>query len=305
MTLLDVYFIFILDYRNDIRQNANSSSFLESKMGHKAVETSHNINNVFGPGTASECTVQWWFKKFCKGDESLEGEQWLAIKSWQQQQLSAVIKADSLTTTWEAAEELSVNHSTVIWHLKQIGEVRKLDKWVPHELTKNCHFAVSSLTLWNSSKPFLDWSDDQLSGWTKKKFQSTSQSQTCTKKRSWSLFGGLLPVWSTRAFWILAKPLHLRSMLSRSMRSPKNYNTYKPALVSRKARPHITQPMLQKLNELGYEVLPHPPCSPDLLPTDYHFFKYLNNFLQGIHFHNQQDAENAYKSLSSAQFFLY
>ena len=147
MTLLDVYFIFILDYRNDIRQNANSSSFLESKMGHKAVETSHNINNVFGPGTASECTVQWWFKKFCKGDESLEGEQWLAIKSWQQQQLSAVIKADSLTTTWEAAEELSVNHSTVIWHLKQIGEVRKLDKWVPHELTKNCHFAVSSLTL--------------------------------------------------------------------------------------------------------------------------------------------------------------
>ena len=158
---------------------------------------------------------------------------------------------------------------------------------------KNCHFAVSSLTLWNSSKPFLDWSDDQLSGWTKKKFQSTSQSQTCTKKRSWSLFGGLLPVWSTRAFWSLAKPLHLRSMLSRSMRSPQNYNTYKPALVHRKARPHITQPMLQELNELGYEVLPHPPCSPDLLPTDYHFFKYLNNFLQGKHFHNQQDAENA------------
>ena len=74
MTLLAVYFIFILDYTNDIRQKANSSSFLESKMGHKAVETSHNISNVFGPGTANECTVLWWFKKFCKGDESLEGE---------------------------------------------------------------------------------------------------------------------------------------------------------------------------------------------------------------------------------------
>ena len=36
--------------------------------------------------------------------------------------------------------------------------------------------------------------DNQLSGWTKKKLQSTSQSQTFTKKRSWSLFGGLLPV---------------------------------------------------------------------------------------------------------------
>ena len=76
-----------------------------------------------------------------------------------------------------------------------------------------------------------------------------------------------------------------------------------PKLVNRKARPHISQPMLQKLNELGYKVLPHPPYSPDLLTTDYHFFKHLNNFLQGKHFHNQQDAENAYKNLSDAQFF--
>ena len=40
--------------------------------------------------------------------------------------------------------------------------------------------------------------------------------------RSWSLFGGLLLVWSTTAFWILAKPLHLRSMLSKLMRRTEN-----------------------------------------------------------------------------------
>ena len=45
-----------------------------------------------------------------------------------------------------------------------------------------------------------------------------NKSQTCTQKRSWSLFGVLMPVWSTTAFWILVKPLYLRSMLSRSMR---------------------------------------------------------------------------------------
>ena len=44
------------------------------KMGRKAVETTCNINNAFDPGTANEHTVQWWFKKFCKGDESLEDE---------------------------------------------------------------------------------------------------------------------------------------------------------------------------------------------------------------------------------------
>ena len=46
----------------------------EFKMGHKAAETTRNINNAFGPGTANECTVQWWLKKLCKGDESLEDE---------------------------------------------------------------------------------------------------------------------------------------------------------------------------------------------------------------------------------------
>ena len=71
---------------------------------------------------------------------------------------------------------------------------------------------------------FTTIGDDQLSGWSKK-FQSTSQSQTFTKYMSWSLFGGLLPVWSTTAFWIPAKPLHLRSRLSKLMRCTENCNT--------------------------------------------------------------------------------
>ena len=33
----------------------------EFKMGCRAVETAQNINNAFGPGTANERTVQWWF----------------------------------------------------------------------------------------------------------------------------------------------------------------------------------------------------------------------------------------------------
>ena len=35
------------------------------------------------------------------------------------------------------------------------------------------------------------------------------------QKSSCPLFGGLLPIWSTAAFWIQAKPLHLRSVLSK------------------------------------------------------------------------------------------
>ena len=76
------------------------------------------------------------------------------------------------------------------------------------------------------SRFYMTTRDNQLTGWTKKKLQITSQSQTCTKKGSQSLSGSLLPVWSTTPFWIPVKSWHLRSVLSKSMRCTENYDTY-------------------------------------------------------------------------------
>ncbi|OPJ82836.1 hypothetical protein AV530_010319 [Patagioenas fasciata monilis] len=106
-------------------------------MNRKAVETTCNIK-AFGPGTANERTVQWWFGKFCKEDKSLEDEK---HSGWPSEvdnhQLRAIIEADPLTTIQEVAEELNVDHSMVVWNLKQIEMVKKLDIWVPHNLTEN------------------------------------------------------------------------------------------------------------------------------------------------------------------------
>ena len=41
-------------------------------MGLKAAETARKINEAFGDGTVSESTVQFWFKRFHRGDESLK-----------------------------------------------------------------------------------------------------------------------------------------------------------------------------------------------------------------------------------------
>ena len=45
--------------------------------------------------------------------------------------------------------------------------------------------------------------------------------------------------------------------------------------------PHVAQPMLQKLNELSYEVLRHPPSSPSLSPTNYHFLQASQQLFAG------------------------
>ena len=82
-----------------------------------------------------------------------------------------------------------------------------------------------------------------------------------------------------------------------------------PALVNRKgplllhdnARPHILKTTIQKLNQLGIEVLPHPPYSPDLAPTDYHLFKHLASFLNNKMYQNQTEVENDFQELIASR----
>ena len=45
------------------------------KLGCKAAETAHDINQAFGIGTTTKCTAQWWFKKFRASGESLEDDE--------------------------------------------------------------------------------------------------------------------------------------------------------------------------------------------------------------------------------------
>ena len=133
----------------------------------------------------------------------------------------------------------------------------------------------------------------QLSGWIEKKHQSTSQSQTCTKKRSQWLFGGLLPIQSTTVFWILVKPL--RSILSKSMRWTKNCNacsqywsTEWAVLLHDDAQPHIAKPTLQKLNGLlqsfaSFIIFTWP------LANWLALLQISRQLFAGKHFHNQQE----------------
>ena len=292
-------------------------------MSNKAAETTRNITKAFGPGTANEQTVQWWFKKFCKRDESLEDEEHSSRPSEvDNHQLKAIIKADPLTTIQEAAKKLSVDHSIVVWHLKLTGKVKKLDKWMPRELSenqKNHHFEVSSShILCNNSEPFLDqtptcnekWivSDNQWQpayGWMKKHFPKPNLHQKKVMVTVW---------WSATllthySFLNPGETITSEKYAQQINEMHQKLQHMQPALINRKGPillqdniwPYIVQPMLQKLNELGYEVLPHLPYSPDLWPTDYHFFQDLYNFLQRRRFHKQQEAEYVFQELVKSQ----
>ncbi|GFT07025.1 mariner Mos1 transposase [Trichonephila clavipes] len=58
------------------------------------------------------------------------------------------------------------------------------------------------------------------------------------------------------------------------------------------ARPNTSVVTLQKLWELGWEVLMYPPYSPDLAQSDYHLFLALKNFLSDKKLGSREDCKN-------------
>ena len=156
-------------------------------------------------------------------------------------QLIAFIEADPLITAWKVAEELNVNH---LEHLKQIEKVKKLDKCVPQELTANqkkkscCFEVLSSLIVCNNNELFLDWIVPCNEKWIfynnqRQPAQWLDQEEAPKNFPKPNLHPKKVMVsvwWSDSAlihysFLNHGETIHLRSMLSKSMRCTKNCNT--------------------------------------------------------------------------------
>lgn len=65
----------------------------------------------------------------------------------------------------------------------------------------------------------------------------------------------------------------------------------KVILLHDNARPHTAALTVQKLEQLGWETLEHPPYSPDLSPCDFHVFGPLKEALGGQKFHSDNEVE--------------
>ncbi|CAK9828010.1 Mariner Mos1 transposase [Anthophora retusa] len=72
------------------------------------------------------------------------------------------------------------------------------------------------------------------------------------------------------------------------------------------ARPHTARITVEKIKNFNWELLPHPPYSPDLAPSDYHLFRSMQHFLSGKNFNNSEDVKSAlneYFNSKSQKFF--
>ena len=172
------------------------------------METTHNTNPL-GPGTSNKRTVQWWFKKFCKGDDSLEDEKWsghlLEIDSNQLRGSSKLIlqlhenlpknSMSAILWSFDIWEKLEMWKSSISGCLMSWLQIKKIIVLKCHLLLSYTTINYFSIRLWCATKNgfYVIMDDDQLLVALRRSSKALPKAKFAPKKkRPWSLFGGLL-----------------------------------------------------------------------------------------------------------------
>lgn len=277
----------------------------EWKLNHNASDAARNINFAFGEGSANERTIRRWFQKFQKGDLTRvnmeRGRPGVVISN---DDLKREVELNTSQSVRELSKTLVVSRQTISRHLKDIGKKKKMDQWVAHLLNnsqKSQRLKICQMLLdRNKSESFLDRIVTCDEKWVihhnrrrSAQWLDADQPPLHCPKPDLHPKKTMLTVW-----WSMAGVIHF-SLLEegQTVNSDKYCSEIEimhkklcikqPSLVNRKgiillhdnARPHVAKKTSQKLTDLKIETLPHPPYSPDLSPTDYHFFKHFDNFL--------------------------
>ncbi|XP_073967892.1 histone-lysine N-methyltransferase SETMAR-like [Bombus fervidus] len=130
------------------------------RKGKNASQAHKKLRAVYGNEALKERQCQNWFAKFRSGDFSLKNAQRSGSPvEVDETHIKAIIDSDRHSTAREIAEKLNVSHTCIAKRLKQLGYVKKLDLWVPHQL-KEIHLMqrisiCDSLLKRNEIDPFL------------------------------------------------------------------------------------------------------------------------------------------------------
>lgn len=302
------------------------------KEGLSAPESAMKICAVYGQDTTSDRTVRRWYERFRDGgddvaDRPRSGRPPVVESS----QICDLVDSNSHLTLRDIALMLNISHEAVRLHLMRAEYVNRADVWVPHALSERNmmdRLNVSALLLEKEQEiPFLKrlitgdekWivynNLHRSRSWSKKGVEP----KTVAKPRL-TPFKIMLSVW-----WDWKGVVHFELLPKNETINSAKYcqqldrlkaaiTEKRPELANRRgvvfqhdnARPHTSLETCKQLLSYSWDVLPHPPYSPDLAPSDYHLFRSIQNSLRDVHFGSEDDVKiflNRFFSSKSAVFW--
>jgi histone-lysine N-methyltransferase SETMAR len=288
------------------------------KYQFSAAESAKRIRNVCGEDSVTDNTARFWFRRFKAGNEELEDEARQGRPSvFEDEELLRVVKSNPSAICKEIAEELCCDESTVRKRLHAVGFFKKWDKWVPHRMTEENKrmrlITCNSLLARNANDPFINrivtcdekwilYDNSRRSG----KWVQRGQAPGMATKKDLHPKKVLVTVWWSVRGIVHVDYLRRGQTITADVYCKEIEEVHRKllqtraALVNRKgvlllhdnARPHVAEITRAKLNELSWEVLPHPPYSPDISPCDYYLFLSMSNFLANKRFKTEDEVKN-------------
>ena len=275
--------------------------FIISRKVKTQLKHKKKICAVYGEGAVTDWACQKWFAKFRAGDFSLDVAPQLGRPvEVDSSQIETLIENNQCYTTQGIADILKISKSSAENHLHQLGYVHRFDVWVPQKLSKKNlldHIsACKSLLKHNKNVPFLKQIVTGDEKWIlynnverKRSWGKRNEPPPTTPKASLHPKKVMLCIW-----WDWKGVLYYELLLENQTINSNKYcaqldqlkvaiDKKHPEVVNRKciifhqdnARRHVSLMTRQKLLQLGWEVMIHPPYSSDIVPSDFHLFRCL------------------------------
>jgi [histone H3]-lysine36 N-dimethyltransferase SETMAR len=286
------------------------------------------LRSQFGEKCLTVRSVYAWAKSFKDGRETVENQSHprrptTSCTSDNIARVDELIRADRRVTVRDVAEELEISVGSAENIVRNVLKYSKVSaRWVPRLLQEEhkaarvtvaacllerfqregddfLHSIVTCDETWvhhytpESKRASMHWKHPRSP--VAKKAKTTFSAGKVLATVFWDSKGILAVDFLTERRTINAEYYStlLKEKVKPAIRNKRRKANKSVLFLHDNARPHTAKLTVQTLQELHWEVLPHPPYSPDLAPCDYYLFGPLKDFLGGRKFKNDEEVMTA------------
>lgn len=301
------------------------------KEGETPTRSAERLKAAFGDCAPARSTVSKWFSRFSEGRSSLDDDERGGRPSsygneeneelvWQ------LIQSDRRLTFDELEEKSGLSRGTLQRIIHDRLELSKVSaRWVPRLLT--AEQKVIRVTNSSACLGLLeDYGDDFWRRFITADETPLPHYMPETKRQSmqWIKRGEQPPVHAKTApsagkfqvtvFWDCEGVIHIDYCPPGQSINAEYYSSLlqivhkllpekrrgkvsrRPLFLQDNARVHTAKTTMTMIKNLKWQLLPHPPYSPDLAPSDFHLFGPMKEPLRGIRFKDEKEIKRAVKN---------